>query len=105
MKVRILPPKKEEPSDGVSPAPINYQVSKEFLDSVGGEITRYGTKIMADGRQWVIHCLTGEPIERKDAKGFKDAKNNIFWIGKYEPIPVIETPKQYVWKNPDTLKI
>lgn len=106
MKIRI---KKQTDIDGVEaniPLPeVSYRISKEFLDSVWGNITRHGIKIMADGRQWVLHCISGIPMERENAEPFKDNKGNIFWKKKGEILSIVDQLKQYSWNNPSQSKL
>lgn len=77
-----------------------YEPTKEFLDSVWGDINRYGIKIMADGKQWVLHCVTGDPLERNQAEPFKDKTGNVLWKKKDEIISVLDKVSHFVWKNP-----
>lgn len=87
------------------PAPINYETTKEYLDSIYGDITKYGVKIMADGRQWVLHCITGKPFDRREADPIRDARGNVFWKKKGEDISVVDRLVQLEWGNPDRFVI
>lgn len=86
-------------------APVNYEPTIIFLNSVWGNITTHGIKIMADGRQWVVSALSGLVFERKDAKPMQDKKGNIFWIGKDEKLSPIDVLNFHRWKNPGQLSI
>jgi len=97
MKIRLT--KKADPQPDQQAVPGG--VTKYFLDSIGGNITRHGIKVMADGRQWVLHCISGEPIERYLSEPFRDSKGNIFWKFKGEKISPLDRLTQYSWKNPD----
>lgn len=81
-------------------SPLTYEPTKAFIDSVWGHITKHNIKVMADGRQWVVHCLTGAVMERSEARAFRDPQGNILWIGKNEPLSPVDKPTLYIWNNP-----
>lgn len=93
MKVRVpitqsIPP----------PAPA---ITKRYLDSVWGEISdRYGIKSMADGKQWVINSLTGEPMERKNSLPYPDKTGRVMWLPKGYRISPLDNLRIYIWSNP-----
>jgi hypothetical protein len=89
----------------IAPPEAKYSKSREYLDSIWGNITTHGIKIMSDGNQWVINCLTGEVMGRSDAQAFRDPKGNIMWIGKNEQLSPLDRPTFYQWKNPSQLSI
>ncbi len=98
MKIRLP---KEEPEPFRRTPELPVAITKEYLNSIWGNITVYGVKHMADGRQWVIHCLTGQPMEREHAKPIKDNRGNILWIGTNETLSPLDRPEFQTWKNPD----
>jgi hypothetical protein len=99
MKIRIPVQKKEEPVKQGPP-------STEEIHSVWGEITRYGTKIMPDGRIWVIHGLTGQPLERYAAVPVaSDGKGNFIYLKPGEKIRAgIDRVHPSVWLNPKNIR-
>lgn len=85
----------------VPPVVNSTSKSKAYIDSLWGEISaRYGIKTISDGTQWVVHCLTGEPLERKNANAVQGPGGVILWIPKGYHLSSIDFPKIYVWNNP-----
>lgn len=103
MKVVPIPDPDRAPRENTTPSPINYAVTREYLESIWGNITRYGTKVMSDGRQWVIHGKTGEPFERQ--QGYATlakhmGKEAFIWLKKDEKLSPLDEPMVSIWRNP-----
>lgn len=79
---------------------LTPKIDRVYLESIWGNITRHGIKVMADGNQYVIHCLTGEALLRHDAQPFMDAKGNPLWVRKSEKLGPLDRPSNYRWRNP-----
>lgn len=103
MKVVPIPDPDIPVRVNTSPAPINYAPTREYLESIWGNVTRYGTKVMADGRQWVIHGKTGEPFERQQGYAILAkhlGKEAFIWLKKGEELSALDEPMVSIWKNP-----
>jgi len=72
----------------------------EELNLEWGQITRYNTKIMGDGKQYVINGSTGEAMRREDADPYYDRKKEVFWLPKGEKPSATGQYNIYKWKNP-----
>lgn len=75
--------------------------TREFLESIWGNIARHNIKIMSDGRQWVIHCLTGDVLERHLATPVQDGRGSVMWIRKGEKLSPLDQPTSHKWRNPE----
>ncbi len=101
IKKEIEKPYEQGEEDNFPLSEISYKPTKDFLDSIWGNITRHGIKIMADGRQWVLHCITGEVLAREECEPFKNKQGSVMWKRKGEEISVLDQLKYFAWKNPE----
>lgn len=80
----------------------DYPVTVDYMNSVWGEISKFGAKVMPDGRIWVIHGLTNKPVQRHEVvPSGSDGKGNIIYLKTGEKMrPGLDTIYPSVWLNP-----
>ena len=100
MKIKL----NKEPAPEISRT-VATVTSREYLDSIPGSINRYNIKTISDGKQYVIHCITGEAVERKDAQPLQDKRGNVMWIRAGESLSPLDRPILQQWKNPERIII
>lgn len=100
MKITL---KQEAPKPELKPTP--KALTKDALDSVWGEINRYNIKTMPDAKQYVVHCVTNEIMERKDAQPLQDRRGNVMWIRIGEVLSPLDRPILQQWKNPERMVV
>lgn len=85
--------------------PVSSALKKEEIDKIPGIINQYGVKILPDGSQWVIHCVSGEALERGSSEPIRDIRGNVFWKRKGEAISQLDIVRQVLWGNPERFTI
>lgn len=78
-----------------------YPETVEHINSVWGDISKYGTKQMPDGRVWVIHGMTGKPMERHKAVPVsQDGHGNVIYLLPGEKLRPHLQVYPSLWLNP-----
>ena len=83
-----------------TPEPPKLSRPKADIDAQWGEMDSWGMKTLGDGTSWVLHCLTGEPLERKAAQPLRAEGGRIFWVKKGERLSALDAPRDFKWGNP-----
>lgn len=97
VKFRLIEDTSQEKSQPIG----GYPETVEYINSVFGEISKYGGKEMPDGRVWVIHGRTGLPVERHKVVAWRaDEKGNVIYLSVGEDLKAHEIAKPSVWANP-----